>query len=140
MEGVGTVCVGSPLHVDVDLIDKQTRTLSVGTMHNSVRMPESAIPHAQRETPGPATSGNQRGWPTNGSPFIHYRAYVQDTLPCQYRFRGEHYTSLYGQMKKSAGYICPSRGEQFGNCDLRDLLAYVKLRATLYLPMGVHGS
>ena len=74
MAGVGTIRIGGPLHVDVHLTDKQTRMLSVGATHDSVRMPESAVLHARRETPGPAASGEQRGWPQNGSPFICHRS------------------------------------------------------------------
>ena len=47
MEGVGTVHISDPLQVDVHLTDKQTRTMSIGTMRNSVRMPESTVHQGQ---------------------------------------------------------------------------------------------
>ena len=82
IEEVGTVHVGGPLHVDVHVTEKQTRTMSVGTTRNSMRMPESVVHHAWREMLGPAASGDQRGWPTNGSSFILHRSRIQAMLPC----------------------------------------------------------
>ena len=77
MERARTVHVGGPLHVEVQLTtDRQDVTVSVGIMRGSGRMPKTAVRPAQRETAGPAASGDQRGWPTttNGSSLVRHRS------------------------------------------------------------------
>ena len=74
MEGVGTVRLGGPLHVNVHPIVKQTRTMSAVSMRDSVGMPAYVILHVRWETLGPAASGKKCDWPTNGSHFIHHKA------------------------------------------------------------------
>ena len=65
------------------LFDRQAkRDVSVGITLGSGRMPDTAVHHAQRETKGPAASGDQRGWPTNGSSFGRHRWRIQATFLC----------------------------------------------------------